>query len=163
MSRKNKTSKNSRTTYIYYDSAGNKQIELRPGENGVTEADIAMLHDMDDVEVNAERREDYHTPCRFESFHAGAEKDDSKNLWLADESENPEASLIAAEDAVEYELRLQKLTAAIESLLPAQRDLFIKVYVQKRKITDIAAEEGVSRAAIHRRLNKMHEKLKKLF
>lgn len=61
-----KTSKKNRTTYIYYGADGKKLMELKPGENGVTEADIAMLHEQDDMEFNAERREAYHAPVSIE-------------------------------------------------------------------------------------------------
>ncbi len=49
-----KTPLNQRNTYkySYQDSEGHKQImELKPGENGVTEADIKSLHAADDAEV----------------------------------------------------------------------------------------------------------------
>lgn len=53
-----KTSSNNRTTYKYTYFVPNKSggydektLEIKPGENGVTEADIKMLHAMDDSEV----------------------------------------------------------------------------------------------------------------
>ena len=48
-----RTPKNNRTTYIYRDAYGRKIAELRPGENGVTEAYINALHKADDDEHNA--------------------------------------------------------------------------------------------------------------
>ncbi|NNU76339.1 hypothetical protein [Clostridium estertheticum] len=47
-----RTPKNKRTTYIYCDANGNKILELKPGENGITQADIAMLHRAADDEWN---------------------------------------------------------------------------------------------------------------
>jgi hypothetical protein len=60
MQRHVKTSQKKRATYIYYDENRNKLIELLPSEHGVTEADIALLHSMDDAEADEQRRYDYH-------------------------------------------------------------------------------------------------------
>lgn len=53
-----KTNSNNRATYKYTYFVPNKSggydektLEIKPGENGVTEADIKMLHSMDDSEV----------------------------------------------------------------------------------------------------------------
>ncbi len=53
-----KTNSNNRTTYKYTYFVPNKSggydektLEIKPGENGVTEADIKMLHSIDDSEV----------------------------------------------------------------------------------------------------------------
>ena len=48
-----KTRRNQRETYKYYDANGKLVIELKPGENGVTEADIRTLHLQDDSEVRS--------------------------------------------------------------------------------------------------------------
>lgn len=66
--RQYKTSKKNRATYTYYSADGKKLMELVPGEDGVTEADIAMLHEQDDLEYNAQRREDYHAPVHYDSY-----------------------------------------------------------------------------------------------
>jgi hypothetical protein len=58
MTRHLKTSNKNRTSYIYYNSEGAK-IVIIPGENGVTEADIELLHTMDDAEVDEQRQ-----PCQ---------------------------------------------------------------------------------------------------
>lgn len=56
--RTRKTNRNDRATYKYTSCVSNEDgsyseetIEIKPGENGVTEADIKMLHSMDDSEV----------------------------------------------------------------------------------------------------------------
>ena len=66
--RQYKTSKKNRTTYTYYSADGKKLMELVPGENGVTEADIAMLHEKDDLEYNAQRRVDYLAPVHYDRY-----------------------------------------------------------------------------------------------
>jgi RNA polymerase sigma factor (sigma-70 family) len=164
MKRLKKTSKNNRSTYIYYDLSGKKMVELHPGEDGVTEADISMLHEMDDADFLSERRENHIKPYRYEAY--GSDDDDDavdKNPWLLDECANPETLFIEALENSEYEIRLMKLTEAMAMLLPAQKELFIKVYVERRRYTDIAAEEGVTEAAIRNRIKKLHARLKKYF
>ena len=56
--RTRKTNSNDRATYKYTSCVRNEDgsyseetIEIKPGENGVTVADIKMLHSMDDSEV----------------------------------------------------------------------------------------------------------------
>ena len=71
---------------------------------------------------------------------------------------------VSAEDTErEAERRedIARLYSAMEILSPSQRELVKKVYFEKRKITDIAREEGVSEAAIRNRLKKIYSRLKK--
>ena len=48
-----KTRRNQRETYKYFDESGNVICEIKPGEKGVTEANIRTLHLMDDAEVRS--------------------------------------------------------------------------------------------------------------
>ena len=83
--RQYKTSKKNRATYTYYSAAGKKLMELIPGENGITEADIAMLHEQDDLEYNAQRREDYHVPVHYDScIVSDGQGGADRNPYLAD-------------------------------------------------------------------------------
>lgn len=50
---------------------------------------------------------------------------------------------------------------AMEALSPAQRELVLKVYFEKVRITDIARAEGVTEAAIRNRLKKIYARLRK--
>ena len=54
------------------------------------------------------------------------------------------------------------LYAAIAKLQPQQQELVKRVYFRGEKIVTIAAEEGVSEAAIRNRLKKITASLKKL-
>lgn len=76
-----------------------------------------------------------------------------------------EGELFASAEDTEGEAErredMARLFSAMEALSPAQRELVEKVYFEGRKITDIAAEEGVSHVAIVRRLNRIYEKLRK--
>ena len=139
-------------------------MELKPGENGVTEADIELLHSMDDEEFNEQRRYDYRITANLHGFYEGEEDiSDDRNKYLIDDAPNPEEFLLDKEADDEYRSALNKLSEAMNCLLPQQRDLFKKAYLDKRTNTDIAKEKGVSEAAIRNRLRKMHEKLKKNF
>lgn len=145
MSRKFKTSKKSRTTYIYYSEDGSRTV-LRPGENGVTEADIALLHEMDDDEFDNDRRES--SAERFSPFED----------WLV-ENENAEAPVPLEETALR-DLTVEKLDCAIKILQPAQKKLLYQVYFHGMKITEIAREENVDESSIRERLKWIYKKLR---
>lgn len=68
-----------------------------------------------------------------------------------------------ADTAGEVERReeLARLMRAMEALSPAQRELVLKVYFEKVRITDIARAEGVTEAAIRNRLKKIYARLRK--
>ncbi len=51
---------------------------------------------------------------------------------------------------------------AVRTLLPSQQDLIEKVFYKNMKLVDIAADEGVTEAAVRNRLNKIYKKLKKI-
>jgi RNA polymerase sigma factor (sigma-70 family) len=207
MSREYKTSKKKRTSYIYYSPDGKKIIELMPGEHSVTEADIALLHTMDDAEVDEQRRYKYRTtpnlrPKKNKKTKKATDKllsdgnsgsdhtlitdssskkcstsmkldsprtfDDvialkKRPYTYADFKSDPLQLLLSEMDKAEHNERLHTLVEAMDNLTPAQRDLYDKVYVQRRTNTDIASEEGVTETAIRNRLKKLHDKLRKFF
>ncbi|MBT2146403.1 sigma-70 family RNA polymerase sigma factor [Clostridioides difficile] len=161
MKRAYKTSKKKRTNYIYYTAEGTK-IVITPGEDGVTEADIELLHTMDDDEVDEQRRYDYRVTTHLDAYHDGEEEAaNDRNKYLADDTANPEQLIIQAEDEAEHQDMLDKLTKAMECLYHNKRTLQ-KVYLEKRSNTDIATEEGVTEAAIRGRLKKLQERLRKI-
>lgn len=71
------------------------------------------------------------------------------------------ASAEDTEREAEHREDMARLYSAMEALFPSQRELMKKVYFEERKIMDIAAEEGVSEAAIRNRLKKIYSRLKK--
>jgi DNA-directed RNA polymerase specialized sigma24 family protein len=157
--RQNKTSKKNRDTYIFYDADGNKVMELKPGEDGVTEILISTLHGMDDDEYNDQRREDYHVPVHYQAYQDGdGDSAEDRNDYLADDKENPETALFEEMECAEWDSRFK---AIWDRLQPQQRELAQKKLAGMTN-TDIAAEEGVSEAAIRNRLKKIQEKFKNL-
>jgi len=162
MSRAYKTSQKKRTNYIYYTAEGAK-IVISPGKNGVTEADIHLLHAMDDAEVDEQRRYNYRVRTHLDAYQDGEGNDATdRNKYLADANGNPEQLIIQVEDEAEHQDMLDKLKKAMDCLLPQQKELFKKIYLEKRTNTEIAAEEGVTEAAIRGRLKKLHERLRKI-
>jgi hypothetical protein len=88
MSRAYKTSQKKRTNYIYYTAEGAK-IVITPGENGVTEADIQLLHEMDDAEVDEQRRYNYRVTAHLDAYHDGEGEDASdRNKYCIWQVEN---------------------------------------------------------------------------
>lgn len=163
MRRNYKTGRNNRSSYIYYIEGG-PRIEIIPGENGVDKAYIEMLHAMDDAEIDSQRRFDYHAPVHLESYMEGSGiQNDGRNNYLTDESNNPELMLIELERGMERAEMLKHLNNAMDSLMSEQRELILKKFYDGRTNTDIAAEEGVTEAAVRKRLKKALNRLAELF
>lgn len=144
-----KASKKNRTNYTYRFLTG-ETVTLAPDEVG--EAWIIQLHADDDTTVDADRREKYHTPYQL---------DYEKADCIADTAPNPLEGLIAGIDAQAHEELLERLNAAVQTLQPQQVDLIHKVFYDGRTNVDIAAEEGVTEAAIRGRLKKIYATLRK--
>lgn len=79
---------------------------------------------------------------------------------------NLDDALFPSEEDIEAEVvakdQYNRLYAAIALLEPQQKELVRQVFFENRKIVDIAAEEGVSEAAIRNRLKKITQRLKKI-
>ena len=164
--RKFKTAEKNRTNYVYYTAEG-KPIVITPGmvgEDGkaVTESLITMLHDWDDEDVNAERREEYHCPVHYENYHDGDGDDaDDRNPFLEDETYNPLQQILPSIAEDERSTRMAKLKVALSELTDKQKDTVVKKFYRNMTNVQIAAEEGVSEAAIRNRLTKIYATLKK--
>ena len=147
--RKFKTAEDNRTNYIYYTAEG-KQIVIMSGMadrdgSEVTEEMITILHGLDDDQVDADRREEYKCPVHYDSYHDGEGEDaDDHNPYLADSKADPLEIMLTSID--EQEL---------------QKDTVYKKFYLKMTNVEIAAEEGVSEAAIRNRLKKIYANLSK--
>lgn len=161
MSRKFKTAEKNRVNYVYYTADG-KKIVITPGEDGVTEEMIMLLHTYDDEEVDAERREDYHVPVRFEGYSddEGSELE-SRNSYLADSSADPLEKLMEAIKEEELETKISNFKSALSTLTEKQQDTIYKKFFKNMTNTAIAIEDGVSEAAIRNRLEKIYKNLQK--
>lgn len=159
--RKFKTAEDNRTNYIYYFNDGS-QCVITPGENGENITIIAKLHAMDDEEVDAERREEYYCPVHFDSYHDGNGDDaDDRNPYLEDNTHNPLEQILHSIEEEERTVQMAKLKADIFELTDKQKGTIIKKFYRNMTNVDIAAEEGVSEAAIRNRLKKIYATLRK--
>lgn len=71
------------------------------------------------------------------------------------------SSVADTADEVERREELARLMRAMEALSPAQRELVLKVYFEKVRISDIARAEGVTKQSVHERLKRALNKLEK--
>ena len=159
--RKFKTSADNRTNYIYYFDDGSKCV-ITPGENGENTTIIAQLHAMDDEQVDADRREEYYCPVHYLAYSDGeGEEADDRNPYLCDTAADPLEQMLASINEQEHSEKLDKLKAALTTLTDLQRDTIHKMFYHNMFNVDIAAEEGVSEAAIRNRLKKIFANLAK--
>ena len=124
---------------IYYESVTGK-IEL-----DVPEKWGKIKVDLDRQEYNVNHKET-RRHCSLEAY----------NL---DDALLPSDADVAGD--VETADEIERLYTAIARLQPQQRELVKRVYFNNEKIVDIAAEAGVSEAAIRNRLKKIFAALKK--
>lgn len=149
-----KTSKANRATYRYYDIDGKLKCELIPEQDGVTEVLIQQLHAADDDEYDANRREAYHIPVHYMAYTSGdTEEAEDRNSYLADEAADPsllfEKAISRAEFKRDFHERWSRLTKEQQSLV------FRKVKGETN--VAIAAEQGVSEAAIRKQLKRIQK------
>ena len=123
---------------IKYEFA-NETIEI-----DVTEEWANVIIDLDRQEYNVNHKET-RRHCSLEAY----------NL---DDALLPSDVDVAGD--VETADEIERLYTAIARLQPQQRELVKRVYFNNEKIVDIAAEAGVSEAAIRNRLKKIFAALK---
>ena len=159
--RKFKTAEENRTNYIYYFNDGSKCV-ITPGEDGENTTIIAQLHAMDDEQVDADRREEYHCPVHYQAYSNGEGEDaDDRNPYLCDTAADPLEQMLASINEQEHSEKVDKLTVALTTLTDLQKNTVYKKFYRNMSNVDIAAEEGVSEAAIRNRLKKIFANLAK--
>lgn len=159
--RMRKTAEKKRGTYIYYVAEG-KNVELVPGQDGVNEGWIALLHALDDEEVDANRRNSYRCPVHYENYLDDNGDDvEDRNSYLADSKYDPLEYVLDLCDKEERYARNEKMKMAVLKLTDKQQETVHKKFYLEMSNVDIAAEDGVSEAAIRNRLTKIYEQIKK--
>ncbi|WP_339011776.1 sigma factor-like helix-turn-helix DNA-binding protein [Lactococcus garvieae] len=154
-----RTKKSHRETYRYYFADGTTQlIEI---SDEVTAADIALLHQLDDEEVNAEHRKRYNVPSYLEDFSYDNENEQFSTHPLLVEDRTPLNLLSQYEKREQKEKKLRALKKALKKLTPNQRQTIEKIFYKGMNQFELAREEGTSRAAIFYRLNGAYKKLRK--
>lgn len=169
-----KTNSKQRTTYTYIDTKGNKTV-LRPGENGVTEVHIKLLHAADDAEVynniknahpiptNEERKQ----RTEWEKLHPGEKAPANWNLSLdtvlgdEDGSETLGDTIAAPEEADNYTvIRLREIVAAMSE---CQQQVYQLHYIEGFTVKETAAILGISSPAVTKQKHRIIEIIKKNF
>ncbi len=159
--REQKTATKNRGSYVYFSVVGKKHVIT------TEEAEkkwIGLLHEKDDEEFNAQRREDYHVPEHYDAYHNGMENDIAEyNSYFIDEDADPLHILINEFEEQEYQKMIEKLQVALADLTPEQRKLINKRFYLNKSVVEIAEEEGVSRVSIYKRLDVIYKFLEKYF
>lgn len=119
----------------------NERVEI-----DVDEAWVNILLDMD-----REERNNNHTETR-RHYHLEACAYEGEDFAVEDEN------LMALMKDVSL---AEQLPEAIKKLQPQQQELVKRIFYKNERPGDIAREEGVSNAAISRRLNKIYASLRK--
>jgi len=153
----------STTTYTYYPADG-KPVTISLDDEGVTEELIIFLHSQDNDTHLQDRYQEENTDYAF--LHKAArydldpEHEENPFDLIEDESSNIWKVLFSEE--AEFSDRLQRLHEILPQLTDAQRDLIYRLYGERKTPTEIAREDGVSKAAIYERQKKLMNRIKKL-
>lgn len=155
-------------TYTFYDDKGKEcKVTLCPGENGVTEMDIKMLHDFDDREVysNVKNIKPPSMPWdkEWEEAHPGEER--LKNYTVSfdalhseeDDSNTTDKFLGLTEP--EKDEQLQMVREIVATFPEEQRILYSLLYIEGYTTNEVAAMYNVSAAAISKRSRHLKEKI----
>ena len=126
--------------FIKYQDATGHLIEIE-----VTDAIGEVSIEIDKEMANSNRRET--------RWHNSISRMEEAGVQFADES------IDVAELLLENEAN-RKLHAAMNKLLPQQKELIRQVFFEERSLVEIARETGVTVGAIWNRLQKIYKRLK---
>lgn len=122
----------------------------------IMEIDVEMPVDMEEAIIDIDEDNKRNERREKRRWHKSLDAMQENGIEKADDTTADVFSII------EQQEMKKALNGALSMLLPQQRELIRKVYFKGRTITDIAREEGVSKVAIYYRLDKIHERLKKI-
>mgnify|MGYP001077705491 CR=1 FL=1 len=150
--RKFKTSKSKRNNYVYYSTNRTKTI-LTPGEDGITEALIETLHQLDDEEVDNNRRET--------RKHSSIDDLNDKSKYLKDIYVDVQDEAFSN---VEREAIKKIVHEVLEELKPQQSDLINELYLSDNPMTqaEYAEKLGIRESSVSQKAWRTKEKIKKL-
>lgn len=86
---------------------------------------------------------------------------DDRNPYMEDETYNPLQQILTSIANEERSIQIEKLKVDLSQLTDKQKDTIVKKFYKNMTNVQIAAEEGVSEAAIRNRLTKIYATLKK--
>ena len=155
-------------SYTYWDeeSKAYLTIPITPGQDGVTEDQILLLQDLDHREALDTRYAEEH--LEFDTENKKAYCSDDSESFPDDPIENigtskTDPAYLLDQDADEPSAMVELLPQLMQELEPQQVDLIYEVFGACRQLTEIAKEQGVTTAAVSRRISKIIARLKKLF
>jgi RNA polymerase sigma factor (sigma-70 family) len=151
--RKFKTSLKNRATYAYYGADGRKCNTLVPGEDGITEEWIHILHRLDDAEWNSDNKQ--HRTGRKLVPEAPSSYEEV-SPYIADSAPSPLDKLIAEETESE-------ILKAIDNLPPQQAAAVKAVKLEGMSLVDYAAMTGKSKSTVSESIKVATEKLRLQF
>lgn len=171
-----RTPTDKRSTYTFHFNDGTS-VTLRPGENGVTEADIKSLHSMDDAEVynNLKNsrpelsKEEKAAKKAWEAEHPGEKYPRNWNLSLdymaGDDGEDDHLDkrhiALAASETPDYqdETEEEMLRRILWFLTDIQREVYRLVKLAGYTQTEAADILGTSIPNINKHLKKAVERI----
>jgi DNA-directed RNA polymerase specialized sigma24 family protein len=134
-------------SYTYWQDDGT-EVTLVAGQDGVTEEWIARLK----VWHREERSSMRHGEDLVVSLEALCEEMDDHSEVLKDMSGDPAERMVVR---IEWEMQRKMLRQILKQLTPGQMKLLIQITVRGESFASIAREEGVSEAAVRKRLKKI--------
>lgn len=169
-----KTSSKQRTTYTYIDAEGNRTV-LRPGENGVTEVHIKMLHAADDAEVYNNLKNAHPEPTKeeklqraeWERLHPGEKAPANWNLSLdvalTDEADSATLGDMIAEPEESENPMVELLREAAETFTERQKQVYQIHLLDGFSAKETAEILGISAPAVTKHKQRVIEIIKKFF
>jgi len=151
--KKYRTPKKNRVNYAYYDNNGHKLAVIRPGENGVTQAHISALHEMDDEECR-QRHQDTRNDGKYKTeATASLEELDADGIWIAGNSPDPLETCIQEETC-------SSVRKAVAELPQAQREAVTAVWLEGMSARDYAKASGKTESAVSQLLDRAFKNLR---
>ena len=148
-----------------YESADGSRNTICAGEEGVTEELIQFLRESDSQMALQERNQRMHTSYAFQNaMERYALSPDAERLNPLEQIPDPSADIMRMLFPEEGEdpWLAEKVREAMEQLTEQQRELIDALYYSRRKVTEIALEQHVTREAIQNRRNKIFRRIRKL-
>ena len=145
-----KTSMKKRESYTYYFNDGTKVV-LRPGEEGVTEEHIKMLHAMDDAEVYG----------NIKNNKTAVNEDGSQLEWtLSLDAAVSDGELnLGAEDEYCGETERELIDRLLWFLTDTQREIFYLIKIEGYTETEVAGIIGTSIPNVCKHMKKALERI----
>lgn len=152
MNRNFKTSKKKRNNYIYYKEDGTKTV-LLPGEDGVTEVEIEILHALDDDEFDRNRKETRR--------HSSIDDVSDKSKFLKDIYVDVEDEVFTN---IERKAIKKIIHKALLELKPQQQDLINSLYLSNNPMSqaEYADKLGIAEDSVKKKALRIRKKLKEI-